>query len=377
MDRVNDLFVIGNHPELNETLDEQLSNEFNLSYITTAELKKIEAQIIIVVNQDDSTADLVQAVLAESPSASIICVNGEEDFDLLRGLTRIGVTDFFVLPGEELILKERLEELAREHAQRTLSLDDTGGYKRGGGKVFAFYSGSGGSGKSLISTTFAQTLKLESTAKVLFIDLNLQYGGAETYLGIESNRSMIDLIPVINELGEHHIRNVSERESHSELNVLVSPKDAELAERITEDFVLRLLRASKRNFDFIIIDLPIWMDERTLMALEESDLIYYVMDINTVSMRVLKSVESLFTRLGINPKDKLEMVINFKGKDTELNKKDLERFVSYPVATEIRRDQKNIQAKINHGEPLRKEPKEKKLSPFVKDINKWVHSMLK
>ncbi|MFD2638759.1 AAA family ATPase [Piscibacillus salipiscarius] len=377
MSKVNDLYVIGNHTELKDTLRQQISESFNLLEVSINDFKKIHAQIIIVANQDDSTVDLVQSALAEFPSASVVCVNGVEDFDLLRSLNRLGVTDFYVIPGEELILKERLEELAQDYARRDLSINESEGFKRGGGKVFAFYSGSGGTGKSLISATYAQTLKLESTGKVLFIDLNLQYGGAETYLGIESNRTIIDLLPVINELGEHHIRNVSERESHSELNVLISPKDAEMAEKITEDFVLRLIRASKRNFDFIVIDLPNWMDEKTLMALEESDRIYYVMDVNTVSMRVLKSVESLFTRLGINTKEKLEVVINMKSKDTELTKKDLERFVSYPVAAEIRRDYKNIQAKINHGEPLRKEPKEKKLTPFSKDIHKWVNSMLK
>ena len=75
---------------------------------------------------------------------------------------------------------EKLHTLAREAGQR--KLQDQALMKRGGGKVFSFYSGSGGTGKSIVSSVFAQTLKLESTANVLFIDLNLQYGGAENGL---------------------------------------------------------------------------------------------------------------------------------------------------------------------------------------------------
>jgi len=376
MSRVNEIYVIGDNEELAATLEQQINESFQLHFFTANDLKKTDARLILIINNGESAADDAQAALSEHPDSSIICVGDEENFSLLRSLNQLGVTDFYVLPGEELIFMERLEVMANEVNMRN-EKEPESGFKRGGGKIFAFYSGSGGTGKSLISTTFAQTLKLESTAKVLFIDLNLLYGGAETFLGIDSNRSIIDLLPVMEELGEHHIRNVSEKEEHSNLNVLVSPRDAELAEKITEDFVVKLLRASKRHYDFIVVDLPVWMDERTLAVLEEANRIYYLMGLDTVAIRVLKSVENLFQRLGVITKDRLEFVVNFKGKDNELTKKDLERFSTYPVASEIRKDIKNVQAYINQGEPLRKKPQEKKLPPFSKDIHKWVHSMLK
>ncbi|WP_077327817.1 AAA family ATPase [Virgibacillus siamensis] len=375
MSIVNDIYVLGNNEELIASLNEKINESFQLHFVSAADLTKYNAQLIIIVNEGKSAVDDAQIVLAENPNASIICINDQEDFELLRGLIRLGVSEFYVLPGEELIFMERLEAMSREAGSRDDKTADS--FKRGGGKVFAFYSGSGGTGKSLISTTFAQTLKLESTAKVLFIDLNLQYGGAETFLGIESNRSIIDLLPVIDEIGEHHIRNVSEKEEHSELNVLVSPRDAELAEKINENFILKLLRAAKRSYDFIVVDLPVSMDEKTFTVLEEAHRIYYVMNIDTVAISVLKSVETLFQRLGIITEDRMEFVMNFKGKEKELTKKDMERFVSYGIAAEIRKDIKHVQAYINQGEPLRKVPQEKKMTPVAKDIHKWVHSMLK
>lgn len=376
MSAINDIYVIGDNQELAETLQDQINDSFQLHFMAQNDLKKVDADIILVINNGETAIDDAQMVLSEQPDASIICLSDEENFNLLRSLNQSGVTDFYIIPSEELIFMERLESLANEKNRHTENVTDSG-FKRGGGKIFAFYSGSGGTGKSLVSTTFAQTLKLESTAKVLFIDLNLHYGGAETFLGMDNNRSIIDLLPVMAELGEHHIRNVSEKEAHSDLNVLVSPKDVELAEKISDDFVLKLLRASKRHFDFIIVDLPVWMDERTLTALEEANRIYYMMNLDTVAISVLKSVENIFQRLGIITQDRFEFIINFKGRDSELSKKDLERFSSYPVVSEIRKDIKNVQAYMNQGEPLRKEPQEKKLPPFSKDIHKWVHSMLK
>ncbi|MEC5424948.1 AAA family ATPase [Virgibacillus sp. C22-A2] len=377
MNKINDLYIIGNNDELITTIKEQITGEFQLHFVEAYELKKHDAQLILILNSEDNSAvDDAQLVLSEFPNAYIICVNTGEDFTVLRGLIRLGISDYYVFPGEEILFKERLYALAKKASSLMDRTSETDTFKRGGGKVFAFYSGSGGTGKSLISTAFSQTIKLESTANVLYIDLNFQYGGAETFLGLDSSRSIIDLIPVIDELNEHHIRNVAEIEKNSNLHVLVSPRDAEMAEKITEDVILRLLRASKRSYDFIIVDLPVWMDERVFAALEEAHRIYYVMNIDTVAIRVLKNVERLFQRLGIITKDRLELVMNFKGKDKELTKKDMERFVEYTIAAEIRRD-KGVQNFINQGEPLRKVAKEKKLSPLAKDVNKWVHSMLK
>lgn len=207
--------------------------------------------------------------------------------------------------------------------------------------------------------------------------MNLQYGGSETFLGIDSNRSMIDLIPVIHELNEHHIRNVAEKEPYSDMDVLVSPRDAEMAEKIDEEFITRLIRSSKRNYDFIIIDSPVMMDEKVYTALTEADQIYYVMNLDTISIRILKGVETLFRQLGIMTEERMDLVLNFTGRDNELTKKDIERFYSYPVAAEIRRDLKGVQSFTNKGEPLRKEFKERRLPPIAKDIRKWVRSMLK
>ncbi|MUV39183.1 hypothetical protein JNUCC1_03056 [Lentibacillus sp. JNUCC-1] len=377
MKTMSDIYIFGHNDELYPIVEATVAEGFQLKHVTPEDLKKLTIQIVLVLKtEEESPLDQVQHVLSEQPDAAVVFVNNQPEFELLRDLTRLGVNDYFVLPEEEWLLTERIKGLAEA---KLISKENTTaeGFRRGGGKVFTFYSGKGGTGKSLISSTFAQTLKLESTGKVLYIDLNMQYGGAETFLGIDSERSVIDLLPVINELNEHHLRNVSETLEPSGLDVLVSPRDAEIAEKIDESFIMRLIRASKRSYDFIIIDTPSNLDVKTFTALEESDRIYYLMNLDTISIRVLKGVETLLKQLGVDPEERLELIINFKGKDNELSKKDIERFVTYTIASEIRRDFKGVQAHMNKGEPLRREPQEKKLTPVAKDIQKWVRSMLK
>jgi pilus assembly protein CpaE len=376
MKRIDELYVIGNNEELLSSIQNKLGHEYKIQSLKIEELKKFFVQLVIILQTEgQSPLDITQSILAEYPKAYIVYLGDNQNFELLRELNRLGVMEYLVLPDEEWLIEERIREITES---KLFNKDtSTEGFKRGGGKVFTFYSGNGGSGKSLISSAFAQTLKVESTAKVLYIDLNLQYGGTETFLGIDSHRSIVDLLPVIHELNEHHIRNVAEKEKHSNLEILVSPKDAELAERIDEDFILRLIRASKRSYDFIIIDVPTWMDERVFTALEESEKIYYLMSYDTVAIRVLKGVETLLKQLGVEVEEKMELIMNYKGKENELNVKDIERFVGYPIAVKIRRDIKGVQTFVNQGIPIRKELKDKRLPPIARDVQKWVRSMLK
>ncbi|MGD6857945.1 AAA family ATPase [Bacillus infantis] len=345
------------------------------------ELDRLAPDLVFLIeSEEEATVDTIDYIHAANPMLPIVFIAFSQDFDLLRNVTRAGVVDYFVLPDENTMLYGRLDSIIQMAVQRKQQLSETAStsqsFKRGRGRIFSFYSGKGGSGRTIISSAFAQTLKLESTAQVILIDLNLQFGGVETYLSIESNRSLADLLPVIDELNESHIRNVSEKEIYSKLEILLSPRDAEVAENLPEGFVSRLLRTCRRSYDFVLVDLPAVMNEHTYSALEESDKIYYTLNLDTPSISMLKQVEGLFLRLGIETEGRMELLLNEVGRENEIKPADLKNIIQYPIAYKIPRDIKGVQAHINKSEPFRKEAVEKKLIPFTKSIKKWVSQIL-
>ena len=258
------ILVVANYEAGREMLREALAQHRNVQFSTTREVKKeidrIAPDVVLILQPEDgSGAELVQYIQGELPEGVIIFLTEKQDFALLRDVVRAGAIEYILLPDELALLTERLEkiaELSLQQQRKQGALASSKAFVRGRGKVFAFYSGKGGSGRTLLATGFAQALKLESTARVLLIDLNLQFGGVETFLSLENNRTLADLVPVMNEMNENHIRNVAQRETHSRLEVLVSPRDAETAENMSEEFVSRLIRASRRSYDFVILDLP-------------------------------------------------------------------------------------------------------------------------
>ncbi|GIP41201.1 hypothetical protein J31TS4_44810 [Paenibacillus sp. J31TS4] len=343
------------------------------------EFDRISPDFVLMVHSDkENTVEAIQYMVSLNPQVRVAVVARSQNFELLREVTRAGAIDFFVLPEEMTLLHNRMPLILQQVEQLKKSEQETSAsvFKKGRGQIYSFYSAKGGSGKTLIAANFAQTLKLESTANVLLIDLNLQYGGIETLFSIDSARSLADLQPVVEELNEGHIHNVTEREPHSQLEILLSPADGEIAEKVTDQFIASLLRVCRRNFDFVIVDLPTEMNAVTYTAMEEADRIFYVLTPDTPSIRTFKKAETLFFRLGMNTNERLRMIYNRIGNHSELQPKDMDEFVSYPVEMVVRQDIKGLQSPLNKGEPLRKTANEKKIPPFAKDIQKWVHGLI-
>jgi pilus assembly protein CpaE len=246
----------------------------------------------------------------------------------------------------------------------------------GRGKVIAFYSGKGGVGKSLIASTLAQTLQLDTHYSVLLVDLNVQYGGLETYLHMEGQRHLYDLTPVLHELNDNHIRNVTVVEPHSQLEILLSPMNAEIGEKITEEHVERLLRAARLYYDYVLIDLPTEMTVLTYTALEEADHIYYVLYPDIPSLAVFGRVTRLFSQLGMDPMDRLQFLFNRTNPYSLIQPKEIYSRFQIPVADQFRDDAKRIQLTLNQGKLLRHVRWERNLSVFAKDIQRFARALI-
>ncbi|MGE6260569.1 AAA family ATPase [Heyndrickxia sporothermodurans] len=340
--------------------------------------RDVQDIVIFVQPNNDIAVENIQHIKSVSPATLVIFIAKTSDFTLLRNITKAGASEFFVYPEEHGTFVARFPTIIKNYEISKEAQDGSvSTFVRGRGQIISFFSGSGGVGKTVLASTFAQTLKLESTAEVILIDLNLQFGGIETMISINSNRSIADLTPVIKELNESHIRNVSQTEEYSKMDVLISPCDAEVAETLSEEFIAKLLRTCRRSFDFVIIDLPSFVNNQVVTALEESDQIYYVLSPDTPSLKIMKQFEELCTRLGIELNSKTKIILNQTGKDNEVQEKDLKEVLRFPIEATIRRDIKGLQPFINKGEPIRKEVKERRLIPFAKDIKKWAHSVLK
>ena len=359
-------------------LQERLNHQFpNISHIFASEVRleisRIQPDIVLLHEGADGIGmQLIPYILREVTHVEIIYLTESKDLIRIRDASRVGAFDVLFFPDEinaiEDVLSRAVKALKTNHAS---DLDTWGR-----GQVMAFYSGKGGSGKSLVSSTLAQSLQLDFGSSVLLIDLNFQYGGIETFLQLEGNRNLYDLTPVLNELNDNHIRSVTVVEPYSQAEVLVSPADLEVSEQITEEHVERLLRTARLYYDYILVDLPSEMTNMTYTTLQEADKIYYLLTPDALSLRIFNRVLGAFNMVGIDPADRLELLLNRVHRDSEIGKKEIRQRFTFEISGTFRDDYKKVDQAVNRGNPLRTAPNERNISLFAKDVKKFARVLL-
>ncbi|MFD1428304.1 AAA family ATPase [Kroppenstedtia sanguinis] len=377
------VLIISDDATLAEDFRSKVAAEFPQNQVIESsevrrEIVRLKPDIVLLHEQKEGTSiQLLPYISKEVPDALTIFITERRDPIRTRDVNRAGAFDILFLPDEIHALDDVLSQAVKALKNKSAQDEAAATFSWAQGQVVTFYSGKGGSGRSLIASTLAQTIGLDSNASVLLVDLNLQYGGLETILKIDSGRNIFDLDPVLNELNDNHIRSVTTVEASSQIEVLPSPRNAEIAEQITEDHVQRLLRTARLYYDYILVDLPTEMTTLSYTVLEESDHIFYVMIPDMLSMSVFRTVLDLFSKLGIDPNDRLQMVLNRINRDTEISHKDVNRHFLFPVIANLREDSKKIQQLINQGGLVRNSRRERGISFFARDVQKLAGWLLK
>lgn len=376
------LLIITEEEPIATDLRERLSDSFpQINHVYASEVRREIARLqpdIVLLHEGIGSfgLQLIPYILREIARAKVILLTESKDSIRIRDASRAGAFDVLFFPDEINALADVLSRAVISLQTDSAKDEAAASFTWGRGQVIGFYSGKGGSGKSLISSTLAQTLQLESNSSVLLIDLNFQFGGVETYLNLASGRNLADLTPVLNELNDNHIRSVTVIEPYSLVEVLASPADLEIAEQITEDHIERLLRAARLYYDYILVDLPSEMTNLTYTALEEADKIFYVLNPDALSLRIFNRVLAAFNMIGVDPTDRLEILVNRLNRDSEIGEKEIRQRFSFEIAGVFRDDLKRIDQAVNRGKPLRTAKNERNLSLFARDMQKFAKHLL-
>lgn len=341
------------------------------------EISRLKPDIVILhENIEHPVVQLIPYIKKEITKVEILYLTEIKDSARIRDASRVGAFDILFFPDEINVLEDVATRAIKALQSDDRGKDPTHSGAWGRGQIITFYSGKGGVGKSLIASTLAQTLQLDSDSGVLLVDLNLQYGGIDTYLNIESERNIYDLTPVLKELNDNHIRSVTVIEPKSQISVLPSPADIEINEQITEEHIEKLLRTARLYYDFIIVDLPSELNTLSYIALEEADKIFYVLNPDIISLRTMNRVLGSFATIGVDPTNRLEVILNRTNRDTEISSKEVKRRFPYNLVAEIPDDFKAIQSYINRGQPIRSASQEKKLIPFARELQKLAQKVI-
>ena len=135
------------------------------------------------------------------------------------------------------------------------------------GKVILIASGKGGTGKTVFTANLGAVLA-QRGYKVALIDMDMGLRNLDICLGLE-DKVVYDVVDVLT--GLCRIRQALIRDKRFDsLYVIASPPNGKKAD-LTPLHMKVLYKKLKKNFDFILIDLPAGLSETVFMSMEGAD----------------------------------------------------------------------------------------------------------
>lgn len=214
-------------------------------------------------------------------------------------------------------------------------------------KYLAFLEAKGGVGTSTLVANLAIDLVREGN-KVLVVDLDLQYGDVGVFFGVKTRMNIGEL------LQEHTSPTIDDVRQYltihdSGVNILTSPANPEIAEKINSSQVDRLLATVRGHYDYVLIDTNPYFDDMKVTICEQSSLIFVCTKPDISVLRHTRRMCSLL--YSFNQAEKVRFVVTFFDAKGRIKVSDVEKVFGAKVWGVVPFDFQTTTDAINRGVP--------------------------
>lgn len=235
------------------------------------------------------------------PDLPVIAALSSPTLSVVQAIVRHGVADVVALP---FVVTELVQACvnAAVNQGRAVSAPTTLA------PLIAVVRATGGSGATTIATHLAGELAANSLHGCCLIDLDIQNGTVADYLAIRPRRTIADLLEAEDRVDRELLLSVVTTHQ-SGLNVIAAPEDIIPLETINPDQLLRILELARREYDWVVLDLPSNWTSWNLSIVLAASKVLMVVEMNIPSLRQAKRRLQLFASVGVRP-DAVEIVVN-------------------------------------------------------------------
>jgi pilus assembly protein CpaE len=301
----------------------------------------------------ETVIESISVLAREFPSLYLVALADQADSGLIMRTIRAGAHDFLCKPVQEIDLMATAEKVSRLRSPRV----ETAGQ---GGKVLSIFSNKGGNGTTTIAVNMAASLARTTRKKVAVVDLVLSHGDVTMFFNVNSSYSIMDLAREVEKADYDFLHALLVRHA-SGVYILANPPVIEDAEQISAAQVREVLSKMRSMFDYVVVDTPHQFDDRTLTALDMSDIVLLVSLLNLPTLKNTQRCLELFGRIGLRD-ERIRLVLNRYIANEEIPKDRLEEILNCPVFFSIPNDYPTVISSINRGKLLSEIAPDKEVS---------------
>jgi pilus assembly protein CpaE len=271
---------------------------------TVRTLQTRDVDVLLVAcagTEEDRSLQIIDHAHRTAPSVPIIVLSTSSPNGFLRRAFEVGASDMALYPQT----KEQLRFVMSKAIARTTRAELNGA--RGEARLICVLGPKGGTGKTLTSCNLAVALAL-TNARVLIIDLDLQFGDVALCLGVPPEKTMYDLAMSGGSLDEDKLTDYVMKHETG-VDVLLAPARPDQASAITIELLRDVLVIARAHYDFVIADTPPGFTAEVISTIDASSDLVMVGTLDSLSLKNTKlGLETL--QLMDYDEGKIQLVLN-------------------------------------------------------------------
>lgn len=318
---------------------------------------KVDIVIVELALPKISGVKVAEYLSLERPEIATVILADQSNLGFYRSAMLAGAREFLItpIPGEEFAFSlRRVYEMEAERRQKrkmsgwTKKQTLTGQVRNKNGKVITIMSGKGGTGRSFISANLAHIFSQAlSGTDIAVADFDLQFGDIGAIFNVPAKKSLVDLVPVIDELNLMTLKSVAVKVSGN-LDLYSNPPQLERSELITSYHTVRLIDAFRQNYDLTLINTGSLMTEIHIDLMEKSDYVLLVANPEVLSVKACAQIKTLYDKMGFN-KNAVGCVVNKHNNTNMLNAKRIAETLQVAAIASVPFLPDEVAALLNEG----------------------------
>jgi pilus assembly protein CpaE len=325
---------------------------------------RYDALIVTVDGASAVEVDEAARRLRSRPDGlKVIVILYQPDISTTRLLLREGAADVVPGPVNETALAVTLDKLLGSMTPIAAGRD--------GGEIVAVLKAGGGVGATALCVQ-AAAMAAQAGASVCVTDLDLQFGAASLYLDMPEAATVSDCMGAGAKVAEMDFASLLGKH-RSGVCLLAAPRQVTPLEALTPAQTEGLLKALRRSYELVLIDLPSVWTAWTNRALQLADRIVIVTHLSVPHMHMLDRQLSTLRSQGLDDR-RVTLVCNALSPDqmSTLSIKAAERALGRGFDVVVPEDRKLMYSAINQGVELSSLRRGAKIERAIADLAKLI-----
>jgi pilus assembly protein CpaE len=323
-------------------------SHFGVEAISLAQKLKPESILLHLEEPVARALQTIEAIGSVAPNSPVVVISNLGATSYVQKAMVAGAKGYLVEPVDAKTIQRALQQ-AYQNAQARPAVEPEDSELPKAGTVITVFGAKGGIGKTTIATNLAIGIQKLSDARVLLVDLDVQFGDAALMLDLVPKQSIADWLEEWKEDPDTDITPFLTSYSQH-LSIMAARQRAGTDIPVPPAAITALLKQAARRFDYAIIDCPAALSETVQVALTESTLVLLVTTTDMASVKDARLCLEMMRSWGFST-DRVKLAINYSNAPNGVKSGDIEEVLNDRIFWTIPFDRSAVQMS-QLGQPL-------------------------